>query len=389
MNRTSLTFAVLTLVLLSMGLVAAQRFFPPLDPSRWRTGRPHVDVDFSYDSKYEEAKKRLQEGVYSSAREKVVIDYLPYAVGDEHLTALRVLGLHQPPTDEAFEAFVAATTNRSPLIRNLAITQLASLGERAIPLIPNMEAAFLFAAPEGYTDRLPIVSALWQLDPAIRNWRATMKQVVLPLDRPLFSSTKDIELQNELKAYLETAIHDNPKVLDDYADILTDEDPQIRAAGLVLLQWLGEGASDALPNMVRLLDDDSSYVRRFAPMAILAVGQPDDATQKELAAMMQDEDAGVRMMAACAMWQLTHDHSAVDPVLSQAMFEIQIPAEYNEPNIDVEWEMHLATAFDTLAEIGPKATASKPRLEEFRFRLHESEVVRSAHIRAKQSVDPK
>ncbi len=371
----------------SLGVLFGQRMMHLRDIDRWRTGWPHLDVDYSPHSRYEAAKRELQQDAYWPEEEQVVIEHLPNLDGEERLAALRLLTKHQPMSNEAFDAFASVINDPSYQIRDLAIGRVTTQPDKAKPLVPAVDEAFNQAVDQHYNDKTVIVHALLKLDPGIRQWRRAMQHVLKPLIPKPFYYPMEVKLQAELKAKLQEALASDPKLLDDYSDTLTDEDPDVRAAGLILMTSLGEAAEGALPRMTPLLDDPAASVRRHAPLALVAVGAPDEAAQAKIAELMQDEDVGVRMMAACAVWKLTQEPTEVDRVLARALADLQIHTGTPDADYDADWEYYMTVVFDTLAQIGPQLTYTKPLLAAPEGRFGKPQHYSQAYINAKQRLN--
>ena len=94
--------------------------------------------------------------------------------------------------------------------------------------------------------------------------------------------------------------------------LLKNPDPRVRSKAIEILRL--EFGSQAVPNLIRALNDADAAVRRDAIHALASIQPPAQETLSALATAMRDPDRGVRRAAVAALGDLR----AV-PVLAQAL----------------------------------------------------------------------
>lgn len=88
------------------------------------------------------------------------------------------------------------------------------------------------------------------------------------------------------------------------ADLLGSSDAALRARAADVLGDLGPAAANAVPNLVKALEDPDAAVRRFAVEALGTTGQALDGAPHGIAALLSDPDLDVRRQAALALARL-------------------------------------------------------------------------------------
>jgi HEAT repeat protein len=76
--------------------------------------------------------------------------------------------------------------------------------------------------------------------------------------------------------------------------LLNDPDTGVRWAAVIALGSVEPGAKDAAPELVRLLKDPDGYVRRAAASALQGIGPAAKDAVPELVKLLRDPDGGVR-----------------------------------------------------------------------------------------------
>jgi HEAT repeat protein len=93
-------------------------------------------------------------------------------------------------------------------------------------------------------------------------------------------------------------------------EALRDEDPSVRLAAATALRAIrGTEPDPAVPALVNLLSHARAEVRRDAAVALTGYGAAAKDALPALRQSMQDEDAGVRSSAACAVARITTEQA--------------------------------------------------------------------------------
>lgn len=184
-----------------------------------------------------------------------------------------------------------------------------------------------------------------------------------------------------MRALLEVA-HNPGRYADVFRERLKDPVPAIRVFALWSLADFGEAAHEAIPEIVRLLDDRESVQFRshgelVAGSACRALGQLGTAPQpalEKIRCLMDDDDEYLRVDAALAWARLTDkDEPALEVLSASAQSKVRGygPAYH---------------AVSALEELGPQAQAALPVVKE--LLKHKDDLVRVGAVEAIAAIAP-
>jgi HEAT repeat protein len=150
---------------------------------------------------------------------------------------------------------------------------------------------------------------------------------------------------------------------------------------------LGQLAAPLVPRLIAELGSDKAPRATAAAVALGAIGEPANAAAPELSLRTQDDDPGLRVRAAEALWHIAHD---TNTVMSAMIAELTDWSKETNALIqlqtDARNESRQQVAARVLAEIGPAAEVSVPLLQTMQRSTFEEQ--RAAADRALDAILP-
>jgi len=107
--------------------------------------------------------------------------------------------------------------------------------------------------------------------------------------------------------------------LGELTDSLTHASEQARGHAAFALGELAYGATDAVPALSQMINDESAWVRRNMVEALGTIKQPGNKTVPTLIQGLRDEDAQVRFTSALSLTRIGPDADEATAALGQAL----------------------------------------------------------------------
>jgi HEAT repeat protein len=272
--------------------------------------------------------------------------------------AVELIGLLGPQAKEAVPGLIEALKRKDAILRQRAVVALGRMGPAASAAVPALVAAVNEElSPRGL--RFQAVQALGQIGPEA----GAAVPSLLPLVGDGDSQVRAAAVQAlgrigpEIKA-VSTAV---VKALD-------DPEPAVRTAAVEAVARAGPGCSGDLAK--RLQDKDANIRRRVAAQ----LSQFGPAAKEALPALQQaveDEDRGVAVQAAEALWKIDRQKTGL-PALVRGLVAKDMPVRRE--------------AVRVLGAMGPEAKDAVPAL--LSATQDADNLVRAEALQALQRVDP-
>jgi hypothetical protein len=103
------------------------------------------------------------------------------------------------------------------------------------------------------------------------------------------------------------------------AELLWDEDAEVRGYAAIVLSQAGPRASAALPRLTVLLGDDDIKVRGRSLVAVVYIESRDDVRLPLLVRMLKDPEPGIRILAARLIGEVGTSNDEVIAALKEAL----------------------------------------------------------------------
>lgn len=171
--------------------------------------------------------------------------------------------------------------------------------------------------------------------------------------------------------------------LDEFLQRLHDSDVSVRVITLRGLGKIGPAADKCVPEVVRLLDDRTTFTQRFGPIGTVAgeacqtlaeMGDAANGALPQVRPLLHDDDAYLRCDAALAVVVLSEDREEAINVLilstDSTMYSLGIARH----------------AIQALARVGPLAARAMPEVK--RALSHEDALIQGYAVEAASNIDP-
>lgn len=216
--------------------------------------------------------------------------------------AAATLGSMVPKPKVAVPALVQVIRDDDPKVRRAAIAALGRLGPDAQDSVPVLLQV--------YEDRNEEQEIRWAAIAAFGQMGTGAEDAV-----PVMIKMMAKDINSAGAGQIQMAVtHMGPAAVPELVRLLQDENAEVRAHAAVALNWIGPGARDAVPELIRSLEDDANSVRQGAAFALLRVGPEAKDAVPALIQALQDADPEVRRVAAMALKEVDPDAAATEQV---------------------------------------------------------------------------
>jgi HEAT repeat protein len=297
------------------------------------------------------------QALWTIARKRIAISALIEALKSGESTtrgaAATTLGLLGSDAREAVPALVTALEDSQTYVRSSAASTLGQIGSDAVASVPALIKAL------GDSDSHVRTSAASSLGNI--GWGAA---VATPA---LLDSLKeaDEELYQDVLIALVRIGAKHDKTVPLVVKRLNSTNVEIprRFVMLLNLKSVGADAAPAVPALAGLLEDKSPHVRYCAYICLGEIGPPAKAVVPALEKALNDKDWSNRVYAALALWRIAKHPEAMS---------------FLARNLESDDSRAVRGALECLAQIGPDAGKTAPRLHELLKARDEASVIGAA-----------
>lgn len=241
--------------------------------------------------------------------------------------AARALGSFGAEARSALPAFGEFLSNESSAIRRLAVESLKRIGPDAVPYLleasknedklvrSDAVRALGSLVAETRTAVQALMSVLKGGDPSLLP-AATAHLLKVDYD-PLPVLVERFRRSDQRLGYFGRAFRKiGPKAVPRLAELLKDENPEVRKRAVLALGWLGPEEDTVLSLLTQAMQDQDDRVATLAIKTLSVLGLP---AVPVLSETLGDEDPSRRATAAIALEKLGPDAEAAIPALIETL----------------------------------------------------------------------
>ena len=298
------------------------------------------------------------------------------------------LYLHEPqvPVPGAVPFLVRELTNGNSAARQPVIQAFGSFGDAARPALPQLIEVF----ENDKHSRIDLLQVFQRLGPmageAVPALTASLQKQE-PVTVAAFSEVSQTQVQYDetpgLTAETVRALQAigpaGRTVLPVIDGFLTNSDPTMRLLAAAAHLRVGGSTQEAMPILLAGLRNELHGVSKVylhveglhntvvqgSQAAIVLCGELGETAAEALPFLerqLDNKNAWTRIIAAQAIWRITHDTSKSLPALIATLDSVPAPG----PQGSLPQDTELVRALDAIAEMGPAAKAALPSIERVR-----------------------